>query len=65
MAAAALLVVGFANAADFGFGQASSYAFLAVGGALAIAAVVHSLTTKRNAIFPRVCAAGVRAIDVR
>jgi len=54
MSAAALLVVGFANAADFGFDTAISYAFLVVGGVLAVATVVHSVTTTRNAIFPRV-----------
>ena len=50
----ALLIVGFANAADFGFGGPTAYGFLAAGGAITILTIVHSLTTKRNAILPPV-----------
>lgn len=49
---AALLIVGFANAADFGFGGKTAYSFLAAGGAITVLSVVHSLTTKQNAILP-------------
>ncbi|KAK1925865.1 major facilitator superfamily domain-containing protein [Papiliotrema laurentii] len=52
MVGAALLIVGFANAADFGFGGPTSYAFIVSGGVVIIGAIVHSLTTTRNAIIP-------------
>jgi hypothetical protein len=57
MVGAALLIVGFANAADFGFGGPTSYAFIVSGGVVIIGAIVHSLTTTRNAIIPPVSTA--------
>jgi hypothetical protein len=54
MVGAALLIVGFATAADNGFGVPTAYAVIAAGVVVIIGVVVHSLTTKRNAIIPAV-----------
>ena len=54
MAAGALLVVGFAQAADNGFNLPSTYGII-IGGVVAFAlAVANCLYTKRNAIIPAV-----------
>ncbi len=54
MAGGALLIVGFSQAADNGFGERSSYGVI-IGGVVAlIAAIVNFLFTKRNAIIPAV-----------
>lgn len=54
VAAAALLIVGFANAADYGFDEPSAYGVIAAGGVMFGLAVVNMLYTKRNAIIPAV-----------
>ncbi|OCF40442.1 hypothetical protein I317_05745 [Kwoniella heveanensis CBS 569] len=52
MSGAALIIVGFSNAADFGFGDKTAYGVI-IGGVVAMAmTVVHCLTTKKNAIIP-------------
>ncbi|WWC89598.1 uncharacterized protein L201_004523 [Kwoniella dendrophila CBS 6074] len=52
MAAAALVVVGFSNAADYGFGSKTAYGVI-IGGVVTTAiAVIHFLTTKKNAVIP-------------
>lgn len=53
---AALTIIGFSTAADNGFGVPGAYAVIAAGGVVLFLAVVHFLTTKRNAIVPRVSA---------
>ena len=50
----ALLVVGFAQAADFGFGNASAYGVIIAGALLFALAIVNCLYTKRVAIIPAV-----------
>ena len=52
MAAGSLLIVGFARAADFGFGVPSAYGVIAAGAVILACAVVNFLTTQRNAIIP-------------
>ncbi|ORX37857.1 major facilitator superfamily domain-containing protein [Kockovaella imperatae] len=52
MSGGAILIVGFAQAADYGFDQPSSYALIIVGVILLAGAIVNFLTTKRNAIIP-------------
>ncbi|KAL7418301.1 hypothetical protein Q5752_006757 [Cryptotrichosporon argae] len=54
MTGAALLIVGFATAADDGFGVPRVYAVLVAGFVVIALAVVHCLTTTRNAIIPAV-----------
>ncbi|WVQ99153.1 hypothetical protein IAU59_006285 [Kwoniella sp. CBS 9459] len=52
MSGAALIIVGFSNAADYGFNNKTAYGVI-IGGVVAMAlAVVHCLTTKKNAIIP-------------
>lgn len=52
MAAAALLIVGFSNAADHGFGDKSAYPIIIVGAVCLVGAIVDFFVTKRNAIIP-------------
>lgn len=54
MAGGALLVVGFAFAADSGFEEPSSYGCIAAGGGVMVLAILNCLYTKRNAIIPAV-----------
>jgi hypothetical protein len=54
MAAGALLIVGFSEAADYGFHTPRAYAVIAVGAVFFCLAIVHFLTTKRVAIIPAV-----------
>jgi len=54
MAAGALLIVGFSEAADYGFHTPRAYAVIAVGAAFFCAAIAHFMTTKRVAIIPAV-----------
>ena len=54
MTAAALLIVGFSTAADDGFGAPGAYGVIIAGAVVAVGAIVHSLTTKKNAVLPRV-----------
>ena len=54
MTGAALLIVGFSTAADDGFGAPGAYGVIAAGGVVCMGAIAHSLTTKKNAILPRV-----------
>lgn len=54
MSAAALLIVGFSNAADIGFGKPAAYAVVVAGLVVLAVSVYHFLTTKRNAIIPAV-----------
>ena len=54
IAGTALLVVGFAEAADFGFSSPSAYAVIIAGAILSVAAIVNCLVTKRVAIIPAV-----------
>ncbi|WWC70488.1 uncharacterized protein I206_104439 [Kwoniella pini CBS 10737] len=52
MAASALIVVGFSNAADAGFDSKSAYGVI-IGGVITTAlTVAHCVTTKKNAIIP-------------
>ncbi|ORX37282.1 major facilitator superfamily domain-containing protein [Kockovaella imperatae] len=53
MASAALLIVGFSTAADHGFGAPGAYGVIIAGVVVAALAIVHSLTTKKNAVLPR------------
>ena len=54
MAAGALLIVGFSEAADYGFHTPRAYAVIVVGALFFIAAIAHFMTTKRVAIIPAV-----------
>lgn len=54
LAASALMIVGFSTAADHGFDTPAAYAVIIVGLILLGVSIVHFLTTKRNAIIPRV-----------
>jgi hypothetical protein len=54
MAAGALLIVGFSEAADYGFHTPRAYAVIAVGAVFFCAAIAHFMTTKRVAIIPAV-----------
>lgn len=54
MAGGALLVVGFAFAADHGFDLPSSYGCIAAGAGIMVLAILNCLYTKRNAIIPAV-----------
>jgi hypothetical protein len=54
MAGGALLVVGFAFAADHGFSEPSSYGCIAAGCGVMVLAILNCLFTKRNAIIPAV-----------
>ncbi|WVW83606.1 hypothetical protein I302_105627 [Kwoniella bestiolae CBS 10118] len=52
MAAAALVVVGFSNAADEGFGSKTAFPVIIGGVAVTVLSIIHFLTTKKNAIIP-------------
>ncbi|KAK8858940.1 hypothetical protein IAR55_003171 [Kwoniella newhampshirensis] len=52
MSGAALIIVGFSIAADDGFGTPSAYGVIIGGAVVVTLAVIHFLTTKRNAIVP-------------
>ena len=52
--AGAMLAVGFSEAADSGFSQPTAYAVIIAGAVFFVCAVIHFLTTKRNAIIPAV-----------
>ena len=52
MAAGSLLIVGFARAADYSFDTPSAYGVIIAGAITFVLAVIHFLTTKRNAIIP-------------
>ncbi|KAL7425027.1 hypothetical protein Q5752_000715 [Cryptotrichosporon argae] len=52
MAGGALVIVGFATAADNGFDQPAAIALIVVGFVLCIAAIANFCLTKRNAIIP-------------
>ncbi len=52
MSGSALLVVGFAYAADNGFGARASTGLLVAGVVLLAVSMVHFLRTERNAIIP-------------
>ena len=54
MAGGALLIVGFAQAADYGFGVPGAYAVIIAGVVVMGAAIINFLFTKRNAIVPAV-----------
>jgi hypothetical protein len=54
MVGGALLIVGFSEAADNGFGKPASFAVILVGFLAMVAAVINFLFTKRNAIIPAV-----------
>lgn len=54
MCGAALIIVGFSQAADEGFDAPSAYATIVSGGVLLILSIIHSFRTKRNAIIPPV-----------
>lgn len=54
MISGALLIVGFSEAADYGFGTPRSYAIIIVGAVFFCGAIAHFLTTKRVAIIPAV-----------
>jgi len=54
MVAGALLIVGFSEAADYGFHTPRAYAVIVVGAVFFCLAIVHFLTTKRVAIIPAV-----------
>ena len=55
MVAGALLIVGFSEAADYGFHTPRAYAVIVVGAVFFCLAISHFLTTKRVAIIPAVC----------
>jgi hypothetical protein len=55
MAGGALLIVGFAKAADEGFNSPSAYGVITGGGVGIALAIVNCLYTKRRAIIPAVC----------
>nr|ODN99818.1 hypothetical protein L204_02258 [Cryptococcus depauperatus CBS 7855] len=50
--AAPLVIVGFSTAADEGFGAKKAYAVIITGMGIMALAVIHFLTTKKNAIIP-------------
>ncbi|WVN85117.1 uncharacterized protein L203_100259 [Cryptococcus depauperatus CBS 7841] len=50
--AAPLVIVGFSTAADEGFGAKKAYAVIITGIGIMALAVIHFLTTKKNAIIP-------------
>ncbi|WVR07306.1 hypothetical protein IAU60_004347 [Kwoniella sp. DSM 27419] len=52
MAGSALIIVGFSNAADAGFGAKSAYPIIVAGLVVMGLSVAHFLTTKKNAIIP-------------
>ncbi|WWC61572.1 uncharacterized protein I303_104156 [Kwoniella dejecticola CBS 10117] len=52
MGAAALIVVGFSNAADEGFDSKSAYGVIIAGVVTTGLTVAHCITTKKNAIIP-------------
>ncbi|WVQ80702.1 hypothetical protein IAT38_002807 [Cryptococcus sp. DSM 104549] len=52
MVAAALFIVGFSTAADEGFDLPKAYGVIIAGAVVMTAAVIHCLTTKKNAIIP-------------
>jgi hypothetical protein len=54
MAGGALLIVGFAKAADEGFDSPDAYGVIIGGGVAMILAIVNCLFTKRTAIIPAV-----------
>lgn len=54
MAGGALLVVGFAIAADDGFSNARAAGCIGAGAGVMVLAIVNCLLTKRNAIIPAV-----------
>jgi hypothetical protein len=54
MIAGALLIVGFSEAADFGFDTPRAYAIIVVGAIFFGLAIAHFMTTKRVAIIPAV-----------
>lgn len=54
MIAGAMLIVGFSEAADYGFGAPRAYAIIIVGAVFFCLSIAHFLTTKRVAIIPAV-----------
>jgi hypothetical protein len=58
MIGGALLIVGFSQAADNGFGNPSAYSVIIVGFLAMVGAVLNFLFTKRNAIIPAVSSSG-------
>lgn len=58
MIAGALLIVGFSEAADYGFSTPRAYAIIIVGAFFFCLSVAHFLTTKRVAIIPAVSLSG-------
>ncbi|WVO13827.1 hypothetical protein L204_101450 [Cryptococcus depauperatus] len=52
MISLALLVVGFAKAADYGFKEVTSYGIIIAGVVIFLLAVINCLLTKRNAVIP-------------
>lgn len=54
MVAGALLIVGFSEAADYGFGTPRAYAVIIVGAVFFCVSIVHYLRTTRVAIIPAV-----------
>lgn len=54
MAATTLVIVGFANAADYGFGTPKAYAVFTAGIVVYVGFGFHIFTTKRVAIIPPV-----------
>lgn len=54
MVGAALTIVGFAHAADYGFAVPSSYGVFTAGVALLVLAIINCLYTKRTAVIPAV-----------
>lgn len=54
MIAGAMLIVGFSEAADYGFSTPRSYSIIIVGAVFFCLSIAHFLTTKRVAIIPAV-----------
>lgn len=54
MAGSALVVVGFATAADHGFNDKTAIGCIASGAGVLVVAIVNCILTKRNAIIPAV-----------
>ena len=54
MSGAALLVVGFSQAADFGWSDPTAYGVIIAGAVLLTAAIINCLFTKRIAVIPAV-----------
>ncbi|WWD20193.1 hypothetical protein CI109_104669 [Kwoniella shandongensis] len=52
MASSALLIVGFSRAADYGFGDTSTYGIIIAGAVVFVLVIVNCLLTKRNAVIP-------------